>query len=403
MEATDQPKRGKLKKIVVTVLKIAVAVVLLGWVLSGVHWRDYVKTKDGRELEVLSQPSAGQLLVKPGGWRGGVEQTIAVAECEPAGAAGDDVVRQGFVTILKNVKLLYVALACAGFVLSVLVTAVRWWFLLRLLDIHIRVWQAIRLTFLGQFFNTVVPGTVGGDLVKAYYTTRLTPHAAAALISIFVDRMLGLTELTLLATVMLVIVLAGGLARFEDLKIAVLTVSVVVALITCAFAFLLSGRLRAALRLQKLYSKTKIAHHFAAAGEAARLYRKRLGGLIKAVAITFGGHLIWMGSISLIGMGLDLQTPVYMYFLYVPLIYIIGAVPLTPGGVGLLEALYVKFFAPAAPTRVLAMALMARLIPIFWSLPGLLVAISGPHVSKKQMEAELQEAEKHESASAGTK
>ena len=402
------------RKAGLTTLKILLAAGLLGWVLSGVHWRDYVKV-DGSsaEYEVLkAEPdtsAANSLVLRQGklwwakdvsasrsgeGWQladGGAPVRFAVVP------NSEQFIRQGFVSTLWHMNKLLLGLACAGFVCSVLVTAVRWWFLLRLVDVHIRVWEAIRLTFLGQFFNTVVPGTVGGDLVKAYYAAKHTPRKAATLVSIFVDRVLGLTELTFLAGVMLTVVLVSGMAKFGDLGWPALTVAVVVVLVAGFFSLLLSAGLRRALRLEKLYSRLPIAHHFEAAGQAAAMYRNRIGSLVKAVAITFGGHIIWIGSIGLIGMSLGLDTPWYNYFLYVPLIYIIGAVPISPGGVGLVEALYVSFLATSAtvaPTQVLALALLARLIPVFWSLPGALVAIAGPALPKADaMQAELEGAD----------
>jgi len=385
----------KPRKILLTVVKLLVAATLLVWVLSGVHWRNYVQAKDGKtEYELATSVEGGStprtLNVLQGRLWWAKQVQVNVNELKPISESDSSVVRKGFVSILVGINKLLLGLACAGFVTSVLVTAVRWWFLLRLLDIHISVWEAVRLTFLGQFFNTIVPGTVGGDLVKAYYVARHTPKKAQALVCIFVDRVLGMTELTLLASVMLVVVLIGGLAPRENLRVPMLTVPIVVLILACAFTFIFSSRVRRLLHLQKLYNRLPIAHHFAAAGEAAQTYRRRLGSLVKAVMITFGGHIVWIGSISLIGMSLGLQTRVFNYFLYVPLVYIIGAVPLTPGGVGLVEALYVSFFAPVAPTEVLALALLARLIPVFWGLPGALVAVTGPKVPKTAaMEAEL--------------
>jgi uncharacterized protein (TIRG00374 family) len=381
-------KRSRVKKTAMLAAKLLLAAALLALVFHKVHWGDYVVLADGSEPEV-ARVQGDSLEVQSGRWWWSSRFTVSADQCRPI-AGSTTIVRRGFVTSVAELDKLLLLGACGGFVVSVLVIAVRWCFLLRLLDIRIRLWECVRLTFLGQFFNTVVPGTVGGDLVKAYFAAKHTPRKAAALVSIFVDRVLGLAELTLLGGVMLIVTLAAGLAPAADLKFAIITVPVVVALLVVSFALLLSARLRRALHLQKLYSRLPIAHHFAAAGEAATMYRRRLGSLLKAVAITFGGHLVWIGSISLIGMSLNLDVPLYKYFLYVPLIYIIGAVPLTPGGVGIIEGLYVKFFAPASPSAVVAMALIARLIPIFWGLPGLWVYLRGARVPKAAaMEAEL--------------
>ena len=75
-----------------------------------------------------------------------------------------------------------------------------------------------------------------------------------------------------------------------------------------------------------------------------------------------------------------------------PLIYIIGAVPLTPGGVGWIENWYVEFFraSPSGVSTILVLALLARLVPILWGLPGVIVAVTGVRLpGAESMQAEL--------------
>ena len=108
--------------------------------------------------------------------------------------------------------------------------------------------------------------------------------------------------------------------------------------------------------------------------------------------MTFAVHLLFVGSIALMGMSLSLDMPWYNYFVYVPLIYIVGAVPITPGGIGLVEGLFQAFFVSAlcGPSKILALALLARVIPMCWGIPGAVVAVTGPKLpKKKELQAEL--------------
>jgi len=112
--------------------------------------------------------------------------------------------------------------------------------------------------------------------------------------------------------------------------------------------------------------------------------------MVETVLITVAAHVALVGSVGLAGASLGLDIAWYEYFVYVPLIYIIGSVPITPGGIGLVEQLFLLYFAAANPSRVLALALLARLIPILWSLPGAVVAVTGPKLPRTEaMEAEL--------------
>lgn len=377
---------SKVKKALIVSAKVLIAGALLSWVLSKTHWNDYVTSAEGKTYAVLErhldrQPP--QLRVQTG-WNRSEVRTV-----DSFVSDGGQVIRPGFATSLRTINVGLLLLAIGGFLGSVMIIAVRWWFLLRLQRIRVPLWEVIRLTFLGQFFNAVVPGTVGGDLVKAYYVSKHTPQKAAVLVSIFVDRILGLTEMTLLAVVMILCVLAGGWESFDAIRNPAISVAVVVGIVVVAMTFLLSSRFRSVFHLQKIYQRLPIAHHIEAAGDAAVLYRKRIRYLLEAMAMTFGAHVLFVGAIALLGLSLDLPVAWYKYFVYIPLIYIIGAIPITPGGVGLVEKLYLAYFA-VNPSLVLAMALLARLIPILLALPGAVVAITGPKIPKaNEMEKEL--------------
>jgi uncharacterized membrane protein YbhN (UPF0104 family) len=104
-------------------------------------------------------------------------------------------------------------------------------------------------------------------------------------------------------------------------------------------------------------------------------------------------QVIWILSIGLVGIALRLDTPFHNYLVYIPLIYIIGAIPLSPGGLGVIELAYVSFFSACEPSQILGLAILARLLDIFRGVPGGVIYVAGPKVPKAgAMEAELAEA-----------
>jgi len=385
------------KKTILIVAKVVLAAALLTWVLSKTHWRNYVTTRDGRTYAVIQSVGfhgQGAYEVSTGmlWWQG--ETTIPCADLVPADESdgAPQYVYRGFASSIADVDRLLLALAMVGSLICISTTALRWWMLLRIQDIDVGLWETTRLTFLGHFFNFIVPGTVGGDLVKAYYVSKHTPRTAVVLVSIFVDRLLGFTELSLLATAMIVVALAGGLQSFDQLRQPMLAVAVVLGVLALMLGFLFSGRVRRMLHVQKIYGRLPIAHHIAAAGDAVQLYKQRVGTLLQAIGITVGAHVIFVGTIVLVGASLSLDVPTWKYFIFIPLIYIAAAVPVTPGGVGVVEGLYQAAFVSetCSSSQVLALALIARMIPMFWGLPGAIVAVTGAKIPKVgELEHEL--------------
>jgi len=348
------------RKALILTIKLAVAGGLLWFALRKAHWSDYteqVRDASGRVRQV-DRP----------GFRS------AVGQANPALLAG--------------------ALAC--FAVAVFIVATRWWYLLRVLRIRIGLWEAIRLSFLGYFFSFLVPGVVSGDLIKAWYVFKHTDRKAAAMVSIFVDRVVGLLMFALLSAAVLVGIAAAG-QWSEKFDLPAVAVAIVLGVLAAASAAMLYPPTR---RLfGRLLAFGPIKHHLEVVGKSVELYRRRFAALIGAAGFTFCSQAITIFGILLLGRGLGLASPWYEYFLYAPLIYIIAAVPVSPGGIGVMEFCFVTFFAAGATagspgvsaSEATALALLARLGPMICSLPGLIVALTGAKLPKTaEMEAELE-------------
>src|SRR5262249_62075561 len=78
---------------------------------------------------------------------------------------------------------------------AVLLTMVRWYYLVRALDVPITWRDAFRLGFLGYMWNFVTPGSVGGDLVKVVYLAHKRPgQRAEVAMSMVFDRLVGVVS-----------------------------------------------------------------------------------------------------------------------------------------------------------------------------------------------------------------
>ena len=90
-----------------------------------------------------------------------------------------------------------------GFLLllmAIMITMLRWWYLVRALGIDFSLPAAMRIGFLGYFFDFAPTGIAGGDLIKAWILAKEEPgNRAKALASVVVDRIIGLYVLFLVA------------------------------------------------------------------------------------------------------------------------------------------------------------------------------------------------------------
>jgi len=218
-----------------------------------------------------------------------------------------------------------------------------------------------------------------------------------------VDRILGLTGLTLLSALMLSVVFAarwimGAETYFrlegrqeQELMRAAWVAAVMLAGLGGTGIFVFSRRLRRMLHLDRLSRWLPLAKQIATAEQALECYRRNLSSVAWAMGQTLVVHISFILGIIFLGNSLGLAIPWYQYVIHIPLIYIIAAVPIVPGGVGLAESFYWVFFSPwGNREEILALALLARLIPMFWALPGAMVAVTGPKIpSAEQIQAEI--------------
>ena len=83
----------------------------------------------------------------------------------------------------------------------VLLTFIRWFMLVRVIEPKFKLSSTFVLGSIGMVFNLVIPGGVGGDLIKASYLVRMRIRRTQAIASMVIDRILGLLALFILAAV----------------------------------------------------------------------------------------------------------------------------------------------------------------------------------------------------------
>ena len=352
---------ARVKKLLVLCLKLAVTAGVLWWVLTAVHWHDYVVTADGRSLRVLDQQGGRVLVATDAGsqWR-------PAEQFEPIGG---QFVRPGMPGVLAGVRLPAYLPAAGLLAAQLTLMGVRWWYLLRFQGIDIALPATVRLMFIGHFFNFFLPGATGGDLLRAYLVAKRTTDRTVAVATVLLDRFVGLAGMALLAGAMTLATWSSPQARR-----AALAVGVTVGVLVAAGLVLFSRRVGGWVRLDRLLDALPRSANLRLALGSLRQLPRSPRAVATVAAMTLGVHLLLAGGIACMGRALALPVGVGLYFLFVPVIYILAAIPVSIGGLGVVEGMYIVFFASAAGGErgpILALALLARLTPMLLSLPGL--------------------------------
>src|SRR5262249_13835966 len=130
---------------------------------------------------------------------------------------------------------------------SLLLTFVRWYVLVRAQGLPFKLSDALRLGMAGFFFNSFLPGAVGGDILKAMFLAREQSRRAVAVATVVMDRVIGLWALVWIVALLGGAFWAGGLlpegAR-QSSQVIIVASGVIVVLTLLVWALL--GRLPAA-------------------------------------------------------------------------------------------------------------------------------------------------------------
>ncbi len=276
--------------------------------------------------------------------------------------------------VFQRINLLWFALGIACIGIVVVLGVIRWRWILRVQGIDLSFRRAASINFVGLFFNAFMLGATGGDVMKAWYAAHETHHKKAeAVATVIVDRILGLLVLFVIALVMM-----GFFWHrvYDDVRLRTFTIFTLafvfgVVLVTAlsfwkGFADFMPG-LRALLeRLPKYETMRRLI-------SACRIYTLQPAVLIKASLVTVGVHGLSMLSIVCIGKGLGITAATLVdYFLYLPIINSISAIPISISGLGVREGMYVAMFSRVGvnESAALAMSLLGYFAVLFWSLVG---------------------------------
>jgi uncharacterized membrane protein YbhN (UPF0104 family) len=91
------------------------------------------------------------------------------------------------------------ALGC--YLFAQVVSSVRWLWLAQPLGFTHSLNAYVGFYFVGNFFNLILPTSIGGDVARAWYLARGTGRGAGAALSVLADRLIGLYVLVALACV----------------------------------------------------------------------------------------------------------------------------------------------------------------------------------------------------------
>ena len=260
--------------------------------------------------------------------------------------------------VLSRINLAWYTLAFLLFLINIVIRAYRWYILYHSLNDRPSFGRMVYLYFVGFFANNFIPSGFGGDVVKVVSLRQQYGRGTEALSSVVMDRVTGLLGSSIIALTALI----WNTARQSNAVDLPSALWVTIALISIAIpaGFLLLRWTNPFVSLQSRFPKVgeiPFYNKFKELAETVKRYPWPV--LLRSLVISIPFTIILILIQYSIARALDVDLPLSVFPLFVPIIALLNLLPFTFNGLGVREVVYTLLFVPAgaSPEEAVAMSL----------------------------------------------
>ncbi|MCK5511744.1 MAG: flippase-like domain-containing protein [Thermodesulfovibrionia bacterium] len=186
--------------------------------------------------------------------------------------------------------------------------------------------RLVSLNFIGFFFNAFLPGRVGGEIARTFYVYKDIGNGSMSIASVFLDKYMGLSAIIGISLITVI----GGYSYFKGTEIVWLIPVICSIFLIASFMFwrINWGKIKGIsafyTSLMEYKTKKRIVYY----------------GLILSVIV----QVISIIEVYLLSIAIGLVVPIIYFFIFVPIINAISAIPITISGLGLREVTFTTLF-----------------------------------------------------------
>ena len=240
--------------------------------------------------------------------------------------------------VLRGVDMFWILASFSLHALGLWISAVRWRILIQAQGDTVPLGYLVKSYLVGTFFNNFLPTRFGGDVVRIWDGSHYSRSVLRSSAVVLVERLTGVIVLLLLA-------LTASLVRLDmarEFPVIWLAMALASAGLAALFGFLTPLGEKLLRRLPEPGFWGRLKGKALEFREAVLVYRSRKGAVLKAL---FWALLLQINVIVhyyLAGKAFHLEVPLLDYFIFIPVVLLVLTIPISIGGLGVREALYIS-------------------------------------------------------------
>jgi uncharacterized protein (TIRG00374 family) len=251
------------------------------------------------------------------------------------------------------------------------VSAVKWQAFLLNLGVRRRFIELFSLYLVGYFVNTFSPSFIGGDVVRSVMAGRQVDRARA-LAGTFLERYTGILSMLVMA------LCAGFIGATVTSQVFYLVILAALSLV-CLTISIATGWHMVLIRRVPLSKRILHSLEIFQDGLALGLRNKPL--FFNSMWLSLVFHFLTIINTAVVSEAIGWSSYTWPGLAtVVPLILIVGAIPISPQGLGIQEGAFVYFLGQvgATPAQALAVAMVLRAKSLVLAVLGWLVVLRRP-------------------------
>jgi uncharacterized protein (TIRG00374 family) len=216
-------------------------------------------------------------------------------------------------------------------VVQAVIAAWRWWVIMRHQHLGIRLPMTVRISFVGAFFNQLLPSSIGGDVARAWYVYRGGYGKGRSVIAVLSDRIYGMLLLVCLAIMFFPVLVYFSVDKSALVVFAALILTASSALIA-AFWFD---------RLPAWFRRWTLFRHLGSLSRATRAIATDRWVRLPVLGLSLVVHLVTLLATLILLAAVVPQPNLLFCAALVPTITLIATVPISIAGWGVREGLMI--------------------------------------------------------------
>ncbi len=266
--------------------------------------------------------------------------------------------------------LAWFATACAIFGASFAVVAWRFVVLLRAVGLRASWPATFRAYVVANFLNLILPTAFLSDVYRVSDARHEAGKISEVLAMVALERVLSFAALGV------VVLTATPFVPLDEARRAVPSLLLLAAGLIGTSLALLHPRVNALLR-QAIAPLARMSERLASAADRALAAVELLGGRRDAILQAFGlsvlAQALPVAAVALLARPLDTDVAWFWYAAIVPFISLLTLIPISIGGAGLREYLFIELFGPLGmrPEVALSLSLSVFAVTLAWGVVGI--------------------------------